>query len=521
MADAWRSLSFRRRLTVAGAVAVAAAVALAAAVTYVVVRAELRAQVDEDLHANADRLGERFAVALPEGSSERALGLLDVAPEGPAIALRDGNVRRRLLLPAPALGGPRGYAQLVTTAGEAIGPPGDGEVVLRPDAAARRVARGDASEALSDAVVDGTPVRVLTTALGPDVALQLAQPVDDVDATLTRLAWILALVSLGGVGLAVALGLVVTRTALAPVVELTEAAEHVARTRDLSRRIAVVGDDELGRLADSFNAMLGELEDSARAQRQLVADASHELRTPLTSLRTNLEVLAAGGDRDAADDPAAAAYRALLLRDVVAQLEELSALVGDLVELARDEDVARETEPVRLDELVAGAVERARRRHPDQGFATDLTAVTVEGVPAQLDRAVANLLDNARKWSPPGRPVEVAVAAGGRVAVRDHGPGIAPEDAGRVFDRFYRAPSARGTPGSGLGLAIVRAVADSHGGRVAVAAAIGGGALLTLEIPVADPRYVAGDALSRSLAASQAALRSPGSDGRHDQIERE
>jgi two-component system sensor histidine kinase MprB len=484
MADAWRSLSFRRRLTVAGAVAVAAAVALAAAVTYVVVRAELRAQVDDDLQATADRLGERFTVALPGGLPEGSLDLLDAAP-GPAIALRDGDVRRQLLLPAPALGGPRGYAQLVTESGEVIGPPGDGEVVLRPDAAARRVARGDAPEALSDAVVDGMPVRVLTTALDPGVALQLAQPVDDVDATLTRLAWILALVSLGGVGLAVALGLVVTRTALAPVVDLTEAAEHVARTRDLSRRIAVVGDDELGRLAGSFNAMLGELEQSSRAQRQLVADASHELRTPLTSLRTNLEVLAAGGDGAGGGDPATAAYRATLLRDVVGQLEELSALVGDLVELARDEELPRETEPVRLDELVSGAVERARRRHPEQGFATDLTAVTVDGVPAQLDRAVANLLDNARKWSPPGRPVEIAVGADGRIAVRDHGPGIAPEDAGRVFDRFYRAPTARGTPGSGLGLAIVRAVAESHGGSVAATEAAGGGALLTLAIPVA------------------------------------
>jgi two-component system, OmpR family, sensor histidine kinase MprB len=473
MADAWRRLSFRRRLTLAGAAAVAVAVALAAGVTYVVVRAELRGQVDDDLHATADRLTDRFSLALPDGPGGDRVRFLSTAPGGPAIALRDDDaVRRRLLLPAPALGGPTGYAQLITESGEAIGPP-DAGVQLTPDAAARRVARGDAPEAIGDAVVDGTPVRVLTEPLGPGVALQLAQPVDDVDDALDRLAWILALVSLGGVGLAAGLGLAVTRTALQPVTELTEAAEHVARTRDLSRRIAAPGDDELGRLATSFNTMLGELEASMRAQRQLVADASHELRTPLTSLRTNLEVLAARNGDDGA-----------LERDLVDQLEELSALVGDLVELARDEHGPRETETVRLDELVSGAVERARRRHPGRAFEVAVEPATVDAVPAQLDRALANLLDNAHKWGPPGTAIEVA-AAGGHVTVRDHGPGIAAEDLPRVFDRFYRAAGARGTTGSGLGLAIVRAVAESHRGTVVARAAHGGGALLELALPVA------------------------------------
>jgi two-component system, OmpR family, sensor histidine kinase MprB len=471
MPEAWRGLSFRRRLTIAGAAAVAVAVALAAAVTYVVVRAELRAQVDDDLHATADQLTRRFTITLPGEPSAGTLKLFRRLPERAAIGPAGDAVRQRLTLPAPALGGPRGYAQLVTAEGEVVRPPDD-DVVLRPDAAARRVARGDAPEALADAVVDGTPVRVLTLALEPGVALQLAQPVDDVDAALNRLAWILALVSLGGVGLAAALGLGVARTALAPVTELTEAVEHVARTRDLSRRIAAGGDDELGRLATSFNAMLGELEVSMRNQRQLVADASHELRTPLTSLRTNLEVLATRAEDGA------------LERDLVGQLEELSALVGDLIELARDEERPRETEVVRLDELVAGAVGRARRRHPDRVFEAELKPVVVEGVPAQLDRALANLLDNAQKWSPPGRSVEVAVADG-RVTVRDHGPGIAAADLPRVFDRFYRAPSARGTPGSGLGLAIVRAVAESHGGSVRARTADGGGALLAIELPQA------------------------------------
>jgi two-component system, OmpR family, sensor histidine kinase MprB len=185
------------------------------------------------------------------------------------------------------------------------------------------------------------------------------------------------------------------------VTELTEAAEHVARTRDLSRRIEGGGGDELARLATSFNTMLQALEDSQQAQRQLVADASHELRTPLTSLRTNLEVLGSRRELPAAD-------RERLRRDLVVQLEELGELVGDLVELARDEEP--EDEPpktLRFDALVAGAVDRARRQAPDVSFVTELEPTLVTGARGRLDRAVANLLDNAAKWSPPGSAVDV------------------------------------------------------------------------------------------------------------------
>jgi two-component system sensor histidine kinase MprB len=218
--------------------------------------------------------------------------------------------------------------------------------------------------------------------------------------------------------------------------------------------------------------MLEALERSQRAQRRLVADASHELRTPLTSLRTNLEVLARNGLGDADRDH--------LRRDLVAQLEELTGLVGDLVELARDEEPEPPPdEDVRLDALVAAAVARARRHAPHVGFRLDAEPVLVRGVPARLDRAVANLLDNAAKYS---ATVEVRLR-GGELTVRDFGPGIAPEDRAQVFDRFYRAPEARGRPGSGLGLAIVRQVAESHGGTVSAEAAPGGGALLRLSLP--------------------------------------
>jgi two-component system sensor histidine kinase MprB len=264
------------------------------------------------------------------------------------------------------------------------------------------------------------------------------------------------------------------------VTELTETAEHVARTRDLSHRIDAAGDDELARLATSFNTMLEALEESQRAQRQLVADASHELRTPLTSLRTNLEVLGSNGKLGEAD-------RERLRRDLVVQLEELGELVGDLVELARDGEAPVEPlEPVRLDELVDAAVERARRHAPAVAFTTELEPCVVAGERARLDRAVANLLDNAAKWSPPGGAVDVRLA-GGELTVRDHGPGIEPDDLPHVFDRFYRATAARGRAGSGLGLAIVRHVAERHGGIVRAEAAPGGGALLRLDLPVSHP----------------------------------
>jgi two-component system sensor histidine kinase MprB len=302
----------------------------------------------------------------------------------------------------------------------------------------------------------------------------------EVDNALYKLRIGLGVLALAGIALAVFLSRLATRHAVRPVADLTETAEHVARTRDLSHRIEAEGDDELARLAGSFNTMLEALDASQRAQRQLVADASHELRTPLTSLRTNLEVLGSNRKLDPAD-------RERLRRDLVAQLEELGELVGDLVELARDGEAPCEPlEPLRLDELVAAAVQRAQRHAPQVVFAAELEPCVVAGERARLDRAVANLLDNAAKWSPAGATVAVRLCDG-ELTVCDHGPGIDPADLPYVFDRFYRATAARGRAGSGLGLAIVRHVAERHGGSVRAEQAEGGGALLRLALPVSHP----------------------------------
>ncbi|MGZ8695676.1 MAG: sensor histidine kinase, partial [Gaiellaceae bacterium] len=306
-----------------------------------------------------------------------------------------------------------------------------------------------------------------------------------------RTRTLLLLAGLAGIGLAAVLGLLVSGAALAPIRRLTRATETVTETGDLSQRIEVHGRDELSLLAQRFNSMLEALEESTRAQRQLVADASHELRTPLTSLRTNIEVLAR-------DRPLPPGERERLIADVLEQLGEMTALISELIELARGEQHVQEPEDVRLDLVTEAAVERARRNRPSVVFEADLHESPMRGVPSTLERAIGNLLDNAAKWSPPGGTVEVTVRDG-EVRVRDHGPGIDPEDIPYVFDRFYRAKSARGMSGSGLGLAIVRQVAVQHGGQVWAEAAEGGGTVMHLLV---GPPAPSEKTLSEVTAAS-------------------
>jgi two-component system sensor histidine kinase MprB len=352
-------------------------------------------------------------------------------------------------------------------------PPGE-NVALPVSDSVKSVARNGRGTFFADAHVNGTHVRMVTFPYTPGFAVQIARPLTEVDHSLGRIKNLLILIAGGGIAIAAALGLAVSRAALAPVRRLTTAAENVTETGDLSERIEVSGRDELSRLAGSFNAMLGTLQESSRAQRQLVADASHELRTPLTSLRTNIEVLASERKLPPGE-------RERLLTDVVDQLGEMTTLISELIELARGEQQTLEPEEVRLDLVASEAVERARRNRPAVTFTTDLQESTVQGVPSTIERAVANLLDNAAKWSPPNGDVEVAVRDGA-LSVRDHGPGIDEEDLPYVFDRFYRSPSARGRPGSGLGLAIVRQVAVAHGGEVVAEAADGGGTRMTLRL---------------------------------------
>jgi len=400
------------------------------------------------------------------------VGLLNPTP----LPQKGSRAAVKVVLPAQKLGGATGYAQLAEPGGRVLRSDGGG-AGLPVSAAARAVASGRRPAFFSDATVAGTHVRVLTERALPNGVWQVALPLTEVDSTLSHLELVLAAVCLGGIALAAALGLLVSRGALVPVRRLTGAAERVARTQDLGHRIRAGGDDELGRLAASFNTMLATLERSRLAQRQLISDASHELRTPLTSVQANLDALAIG-------ERLSAHERARAVAAAQAQLRELTVLVGDLVDLSKTEVEEIEVEDVRLDLAAAAAVERARLHAPRSSFALDAEPCLVRAAPARLDRAIANLLDNASKWSPPSPPadpVEVRVRDG-RLEVRDRGPGIAEDDLPRVFDRFYRAPAARGLPGSGLGLAIVRQFAETHGGAVHAANDPRGGARLTLEL---------------------------------------
>jgi two-component system sensor histidine kinase MprB len=470
-------MSFRRRIVVLAAAAVAVAIALASVVTYVVVRHELRAGVDASLRELRPQVGvfdEKVRAARGEAKG---------------MPRSDRKARLQVSVPKAAFGGASGVAQITLAGGDVLGPPPGRRLPV--SSAVREVGAGERRPFLRDETVRGVHLRILTTRAPGGTArtpagavrtlkgatLQVAKPLTDVDDALGRLRWILFGVTIGGVGLASGFGVAVSGAAARPLGRLTAMAERVTATGDLRHRLEGEGDDEPGRLAASFNAMLGALEASREAQRQLVADASHELRTPLTSIRANVELLNRARDLPPAE-------REQVLGSVGGQLEDLTVLVGDLVDLARPGERPGEApEELRLNELVLEAVDRARRDAPSATFTVCAEPCVVHGSRARLARAIGNLLDNAAKWSPPGEPIEVAVNEG-EVTVRDHGPGIADEDMPHVFDRFYRATAARGMPGSGLGLAIVKQVADSHGGSVSASRAPGGGACLRLALPV-------------------------------------
>lgn len=437
-------MKLRTRIAVIAAAAVAVAVLMASIGVYLTTARTLHDSLDGSLIELARRVrSDHF-------SGPRAFG------------------------PRPGrLGGAGGFLQYVNARGRVLGAV-DAEP-LPVDEQVLAVAAGRREASFATVEVEGEPVRILTVPVRPGIAAQIARPLDEVEASLATLRRRLVLGALAGVALAAALGALVARRATRPVGELTRLAEEVATTQDLSRRIGVGRDDEIGRLAATLNTMLANLERARHAQEQLVADASHELRTPLTSLRTNIEVLA-----DA--DRLAPAERRRLITDVVEQLEEFSRMVGALVELARGEAPVRTAAPVRLDGVTRRAVHRAGA---DGRVHLQASATTVLGDADRLEQALRNLVDNALKYGQ-GGPVEVTVADG-TVTVADRGPGIPEADLERVFDRFYRAPQARGAPGSGLGLTIVGQIASSHGGRVGAANRTDGpGAVFTLTLPTAD-----------------------------------
>ncbi|HJY71161.1 MAG TPA: HAMP domain-containing sensor histidine kinase [Streptosporangiaceae bacterium] len=447
-------MTLRTRFTLAVAAAVAAVALAITAVAFLVVRADLTSQVQHELRQQAvvvEQLAQRYHGHIPAGWVPRDSG-------------RFGAVSA--------------YAQVVTAHGTVWAPAGDSRL-LPATTAAEQVAAGQRGSNYTETTLNGVRAMVLTTPVAPGLAVQLAVPLSAVDAELGSIGATLVVLSAAGVGLAALAGWWVARAGLAPVGRLAAVAEQVTATGDPGRRVEVDRADELGRLAASFNTMLGALQRSLAAQRQLVSDASHELRTPLTSLRVNAELLAAEPGLPQAE-------RQEVLDRVVAQVAELSELVTGVTELAKGEAPDAAPGEVDLAGVVRAALDGARRDWPRAVFRAALEPCAVLGDRERLRTAVRSLLDNAAKFSPPGSLVEVRLHDG-ELTVRDHGPGIPPADLPHVFDRFYRAAAARGVPGSGLGLSIVRQVAEGYGGTVRAEVPADGGTLVRLQMTRALP----------------------------------
>jgi len=445
--------SLASRVTVLTTMAVGVTVAIVALGAYVTVRMQLQSSSDDSLTDRARTAADQFD-KLEQYSQDAQV---------PASLIGASDIRIGFVYAAGS------YSFLDT---------GDRLRLGEPELA---VATGESDHSLRTVRAEGGDyyrVAVVPSPDRPGTAVVVAQSLEPQQQTLAKLGLVTLLFGLAGIITAGVAGWAVARNGLRPVRRLTIAAEEIARTERLEP-IPIEGDDEIARLATAFNQMLASLAASRDRQRRLVADAGHELRTPLTSLRTNIDLLTQAG----AELPPQA--RTELLADVRAQLEELSTLVIDLVELARDDPSPRVVGTVELHEVLDHAVARVRRRAPSIAFEVEADPWYVEGDTGALERALTNLLDNAAKWSPAGGTVRVALRHG-VITVDDEGPGIAEADLPHVFERFYRSDDARAMPGSGLGLSIVAQVAERHAGSVDAGPAPGGGTRLTLRLPGAS-----------------------------------
>ena len=466
-------MTLRDRITVLTAAAVATGVALVAVIVFVAEYGESMDAVDALLR-------------------EKAANVSGSAVELVSADVEEWDVGHARVVRADGTSSPVGMAGL--------------DAAVEPQA--REVAAGQQDRFTANLQVGEETYRVLTVPLGDGDALQVAEPLGEVRRQLLNLAGVLALATVGGLSVAVLLGRFVAARALQPVQRLSDGAQEIAQTRDLSTRVDVRGSDELGRLGESFNAMLEELEQAHRSQRRLVSDASHELLTPLSSVQANVEVLDEADDLDRHD-------RRLLVRDLRSEVGDLVTTVDGLLSLARTDETQVAREEIALDDVVSDAIAWVARRYPQVRFRSELEPVVLHGDQALVRSAVGNVLDNAAKWSSAGGTVEVCLRAD-TLTVRDHGPGIDEADLPHVFERFYRSRAARAMPGAGLGLAIVHEVADLHGWHASALRAPGGGCLVRLDLQSDDgSRDVSSGApdsarttwWSRPLAAAGATLR--------------
>lgn len=462
-------MSFRTRLGLLVAASVAVAVLAVSGVALWIARAEARSALDR-------KLDDRVAVLVASGGR---------LPERRGVQFFGRFVPRDVLVQLVAPNGAVVYSS---------------DEVLPVAPADLAVAHGRSHRHRTDVSAEGVRLRVLTVPVASGGALMVASPLDEVDANVAGLRNALAVVAAIGVAGAGLLGFLVAGRAIRPVRRLTDAARNVAQTQDLDQPIEPERDDELGELARSFNAMLEALAMSRAQQHRLVTDAGHELRTPLTSIRTNIELLARAeqpavqpppddesGERPDAQSGLDPDERRQMLDDVLFELDQLTGLVAELIELATDQHSLGEPTVIDLPEIVAGVADRHRRRAGVE-IVTSFTPCQVQANVALVERAVSNLADNAVKWSPAGEPIEISVVRDDNQAVirvRDRGPGIDPDLRRLVFERFFRAPEARARPGSGLGLSIVDYVARTHNGSASVIDTDAPGTTVELRLPLA------------------------------------
>jgi two-component system sensor histidine kinase MprB len=470
-------VSLRARMGLIAGVAVALAVVAVAVSAYLGTRSAVYGQVDASLSGLAGQILHHGGPDGPRDVQNSGGSPIFGGAPGGFDHRFGGDCDHGLGINGPEaqpFGGARGAAQFVESSGAVCGARGQ-TARIPVGATARSIARSGHGRYLTSMTVRGEHIRVLVQGVAAPVgtgALMLALPLSGADGTLSNELLLMVAIAAAGIALAALLAVLVARAAVAPIARFTRQTERIAANpeRVERERLEVTGDDELSRLARTFNATLDALAGSIAAQRNLVADASHELRTPIATIRANLQLL-----RD--ETLLSPRDREAIRVDLIEELDELTRLVSDVVELARGAKTARDAGDVRLDHVVQEAVERARRRGPELTFAAELEPTLVRGEPERIARAITNLLDNAIKWSPRAGTVEVALH-GGVLSVRDHGPGFNADDLPFVFDRFHRARDARSKPGSGLGLAIVRQAAEAHDGFAEAANAPGGGALL-------------------------------------------
>jgi len=450
-------MSLRARLSLALGGLAAAAVLVVGVTAYVTTAQSLRREVDRTLTAYGERINDR------DGNFVRLL--CGLTPNDASTNDREDDHG-----PIPELPGSR--VQCIDSLGRRVITRTSGGLPV--DAAVRNAAiRGGEARFSVVRTSDGS-YRVLTVPVNGGGAVMVGRSLGEAEGALADLRLRFLLIGLIVTAAAALIGWLIATFVTRPLDRLTDAASRIAETGELEADLPPAGRDEVGRLSGAFATMIGALTRSREQQQQLAQDAGHELRTPLTSLRANIDTLKRHPDM-------AGDTRDRVVGDLDSEARELTALTEELLDLVtdrRDEEPPREVD---LAGLLERAVERSRRRN-SHTITLDAAPCRVLVRPALVLRAVGNLLENAAKFAPSDTTIEVRMRDG-VITVRDHGPGIPPADLPHVFDRFYRADTARSLPGSGLGLAIVAQVAADCGGRAEAANAEGGGARMTLVIP--------------------------------------